>query len=185
MTTQSNICPICEEGSLQHKVSENAVEYKGQSTRVELHYFLCDVCGSEQSDAAQLRTNKRVMMAFKKRVDRLLTGAEVCRLRERLGLTQREAAQVFGGGPVAFSKYENDDVAQSESMDKLLRLAAELPAAYELLARRAGVEKVIAESDWQDIQEWSVGLDSESKSRRPTLRVVSSSTLNEEKSYVA
>jgi len=180
MTTQNNICPICEEGLLHQKVSQNPATYKGQKTNIDFHYSLCDACGSEQSDAAQLRANKRAMMAFRKKIDGLLTGAEVYELRKRLGLTQSEAAQVFGGGPVAFSKYENDDVAQSESMDKLLRLAAELPIAYERLAQRAGLRKTFPESSWTKITGWSIELKAEAKEKRPSLHLVSSWTLSKE-----
>ena len=81
----------------------------------------------------QARDNKRRMVAFKKSVDGLLTGAEVRALRERLGLKQSDAARVFGGGVVAFSKYENDDVTQSEAMDKLMRLADRVPQARNML----------------------------------------------------
>jgi HTH-type transcriptional regulator/antitoxin MqsA len=70
------------------------------------------------------------MVAFKKEVDGLLTGAQVRALRERLGINQSEAAKIFGGGLVAFSKYESDDVSQSEAMDKLLR-APDIPAYIE------------------------------------------------------
>ena len=79
------------------------------------------------------------MVAFKKRVDGLLTGSEVKSLRERLGLRQSDAARIFGGGPVVFSKYESDDVAQSEAMDRLLRVATEVPGAFEYLTKRAQV----------------------------------------------
>lgn len=116
------------------------------------------------------------MVAFKKEVDGLLTGAEVHALREKLGLSQAEAAQVFGGGPVAFSKYENDDVAQSEAMDKLLRLAAELPGVFELLSRRAGLERVLVGEQWQEAEGWLTELRYKARPRRPILRVVSSST---------
>jgi putative zinc finger/helix-turn-helix YgiT family protein len=52
----------------------------------------------------------------------LLTGTQLRAMREDLGLTQKEASELFGGGPVAFSKYENEDVAQSVAMDRLIRL---------------------------------------------------------------
>ena len=78
-------------------------------------------------------------MAFRKRVDELLTGAEITALRKQYKLTQGQAARRFGGGPVAFSKYENDDVAHSESMDNLLRLVR--------LVRRS------AEAFWQLMEE--------------------------------
>lgn len=124
MTISHDICPICSEGYLRSCVGKNTVEYKGKSADLDMQYSMCDACGSEQADAVQLRTNKRAMMAFRKQVDGLLMGTEVRALRESLRVNQIEAARIFGGGPVAFSKYGSDDVAQSEAMDKLLRLAS-------------------------------------------------------------
>lgn len=176
MSDSRELCPICGEGHLQTQVGKNSVEYKGQTADLDLHYSLCDACGSEQSNAGQLRANKRTMVAFKKQVDGLLTGAEVRALREKLGLNQTEAARAFGGGPVAFSKYESDDVAQSEAMDKLLRLAAELPVAFEMLARRAGLTPVAADVSWQEAMGWRADFAVEQRAKRPTLRLVHSST---------
>jgi len=139
MTTPDTICAICGEGKLRVQSGVNPVEYKGVTAALENLFSVCNVCGSEQADADQLRHNKRRMIAFKKNVDGLLTGTEVRDIRERLGINQQQAALIFGGGPVAFSKYENDDVAQSDAMDKLLRLACELPSAFENLQRRAGI----------------------------------------------
>lgn len=140
MTKQDRICLICGEGHLEVRVDKNLVEYKGRSTELDAHYSVCDSCGSEQADAEQARQNKRAMLAFKKKVDGLLTGKEIRALRNRLGINQSQAAAIFGGGPVAFSKYESDDVAQSEAMDKLLRLVEEVPAAFKYLVQRAGIQ---------------------------------------------
>ncbi len=135
-------CPICGEGNLIEQISKNRVEYKGKTTELDLSFSVCNSCGSEQANAQQVRTNKRQMVAFKKRVDGLLTGSEVRSVRERLGLTQSAAAEIFGGGPVAFSKYESDDVTQSEAMDKLLCVAMEFPEVFIYLARRAQVNVI-------------------------------------------
>ena len=78
-------------------------------------------------------------MAFRKSVDGLLTGTEICALRDKYKLTQGQAAKLFGGGPVAFSKYENDDVSQSESMDTLLRLVRRSEAAFWELVDERGM----------------------------------------------
>lgn len=139
MSDHAEKCPICNEGPLRQQIGKNAVEYKGQTAELDLHYSVCDACGSEQTDAALMRTNKRTMLAFKKRVDGLLSGAEVRALRQQWKLSQAEAAKLFGGGPVAFSKYESDDVSQSEAMDRLLRLVAAMPSALHYLQRQAGV----------------------------------------------
>lgn len=140
MKTQKTLCPICEEGYLHEHIEQEEVEYNGQKGITPLYYSECDACGSEQANAVQIRDNKRAMIAFKKQVDGLLTGTEIKALRLRLGINQSQAAAIFGGGPVAFSKYENDDVMQSEAMDKLLRLADELPAAFDSLVRKSGIE---------------------------------------------
>ena len=88
-----------------------------------LHFAECDACGSEITGDADSRANKRAVLAFRKSVDGVLTGAETRALREKYSITQDQAARLFGGGPKAFSKYEADDVAHAAAMDTLLRLA--------------------------------------------------------------
>ena len=149
MNTQT--CPICEMGQLTNHREGVAVEHLGQQGQIESCYAECDFCGSEQAGTAEVRFNKRAMIAFKKQAQGLLTGAEVQELRKRWRLSQAEAAKVFGGGPVAFSKYEADDVMQSDAMDKLLRLAAEVPAALDKLMTDAGVARK-AETSWKNVE---------------------------------
>lgn len=169
MNSYDKTCPVCGEGQLHDRVVQEVSEYKGHTGHTPLYFSECDACGSEQANAAQVRANKRAMIAFKKQVDGLLTGAEVRALRERLGITQVEAAQVFGGGPVAFSKYESDDVAQSEAMDKLLRLAEAVPAAFAHLVSVAGVRL-------DNADQWTTGGKMQRpQQQRPALRVISKS----------
>jgi HTH-type transcriptional regulator/antitoxin MqsA len=92
-------------------------EYRGKQGTVTLRYAECDACGSEITGDADGRANKRAVLAFRKSVDGLLTGAEIRALREKFGITQEQAARLFGGGPKAFSKYEADDVAHFEAMN--------------------------------------------------------------------
>ena len=137
-----DICPICEEGNLNHIVEQDTAEYKGKQGTVALHFSECDACGSEQANAVDVRNNKRAMQAFKKTVDGLLTGADIKEIRGHYSLTQSQAATIFGGGPVAFSKYEADDVMQSEPMDNLLRLCRKNSSALIWLAKKAGENDV-------------------------------------------
>lgn len=169
MIASTEICPICGEGQLQDSVTKNTVEYKDQATNLDMLFSVCNACGSEQANKDQLRANKRAMNAFKKKVDGLLLGEEVRRIRKRLHINQAEAARVFGGGPVAFSKYESDDVAQSDAMDKLLRIALDLPNAYEYLLKKSGVES-------KDKPGWfNYSIEQSSlKKKRPSLKVIAS-----------
>ena len=79
-----------------------------------------------------------------KEVDGLLRADEIANLREAYGITQSQAARLFGGGPVAFSKYENNDVAQSESMDILLRLVRHSREAFDRLVAQRGMTAEIS-----------------------------------------
>jgi HTH-type transcriptional regulator / antitoxin MqsA len=70
-------------------------------------------------------------------------------IREACGLSQQDAARVFGGGPKAFEKYESGEVAPSSSMTRLLLLAARRP---ELFQKGTGT-KMISEVDASLIRE--------------------------------
>ncbi len=156
MNTQE-LCPLCGEGHVTPQVEQVENEYKGQTALLPRHFKLCDHCGSDFAGAAETKQTKRALMAWRKQVDGLLTGAEIIALRNQYQLTQAQAAQLFGGGPVAFSKYENDDVAQSEAMDTLLRLVRRSAEAFRALLEEKGglVEPVAATA-----------------AQRPTLRLV-------------
>jgi HTH-type transcriptional regulator / antitoxin MqsA len=138
MNTQDT-CPLCGEGHVTEQVQEVETEYKGHKAMLPLHYRLCDHCLSDFAGAEESRRNKRVLLAFRKQVDGLLSGAEITALRKQYGLTQIQAARLFGGGPVAFSKYENDDVAPSEAMDTLLRLVRRSAASFWELVEEKGM----------------------------------------------
>lgn len=134
------LCAICGEGHITAQVRMVETEYKGTKALLPMHYQLCDTCTSDYAGMAESKLNKRIVMAFRKQVDGLLTGGEITALRKQYKLTQAQAAQLFGGGPVAFSKYENDDVAQSESMDTLLRLVRRSPEAFWALVAEKSME---------------------------------------------
>ena len=134
------LCAICGEGHITAQVRTVETEYKGTKALLPVHYQLCDTCTSDYAGMAESKLNKRIVMAFRKQVDGLLTGDEITALRKQYKITQAQAAQLFGGGPVAFSKYENDDVAQSEAMDTLLRLVRRSPEAFWALVEEKGLQ---------------------------------------------
>lgn len=139
----NDLCPICGEGKLSMRSEMDEVVYKGVKKYVTANYCICNHCHVEQAGASELKANKRIMNEFKKEVDGLLTGREVLAIRTSLGITQDQASQVFGGGPNAFTKYENDDVAQSEAMDKIIRMAFRFPQVFSELCTLAGVTPAV------------------------------------------
>lgn len=140
MENQNTICPVCGEGNLAQKELSEIVEYNGSS--VEVDGFLCSVCdscGTEVSSPEQSRHNKRLVLDTRREIDGLLKGEKIRAIRQKYQITQQQAASIFGGGAVAFSKYEKGDVVQSTPMDRLLRVADSIPEAFCWLAKYAGV----------------------------------------------
>jgi HTH-type transcriptional regulator/antitoxin MqsA len=133
-------CPVCGEGGLHARETWQRVEHAGQETDLPVRYSVCDACGSEVTGREDARANKRAMLAFRKRAEGLLSGEEIRAFRKRYRMSQQKAAELLGGGKIAFSRYEADDIAQSEAMDSLLRLCRDEPANLLRLARYKGAE---------------------------------------------
>ncbi|CAK0739721.1 HTH-type transcriptional regulator / antitoxin MqsA [Azospirillaceae bacterium] len=123
-------CPSCG-GRMNYGEREETVTYQGHSLTYLQPGWHCDACGdgivegadNEVADAAL----HEVMAAAKHSpIPPLLIRAA----REAVGLSQREAGRVFGGGPTAFYKYETAKSVPSEAMSNLLRLALERPDLF-------------------------------------------------------
>lgn len=139
MTTDPVICPSCEQGHLSPSLFADDFRHNGESVHVQgLECFVCDRCGADPVFPDQIRRNQRRIADGKRQADGLLTSTEIRAIRLNLGLTQQEAAVLFGGGANAFSKYERGDVMQSVAMDRLLKAAAFLPGLVEFLGIESG-----------------------------------------------
>ena len=134
----NNKCAEC--GSLDFEVHIEPDEFQrnGHSYTADVEYSVCRQCGDEVIFTEQIKRNDCILRDAWRKIDGLLTAQEIVALREKLGLTQQEAAKVFGGGVNAFSKYERSEVIQSVAMDKLMRLALEMPAVLSQLKQQAG-----------------------------------------------
>jgi HTH-type transcriptional regulator / antitoxin MqsA len=158
-----SMCQVCGEGQLVLRVTDEDVEYGGQTARVAVRMVSCDHCGSEYATPAEALLNKRAVMAFRKRVDGLLSGEEIRFIRRQYDISQDQASAMFGGGPKAFSKYENDDVAHATSMDKLLRLVRDSEDAFHRLASQADLgpemrlKSLLAKFVWDPTTSVTVG----------------------------
>lgn len=140
MNNRPEICPDCETGHLHPEIYSDEIEYRDHTLCVEgLLCLRCDHCGAELFRPEQIRANDRRFAEAKRRADGLLLADEIRGIRASLGLTQQEAAAIFGGGANAFSKYERGEVIQSVAMDRLLRLVARYPILLVELAISAGI----------------------------------------------
>lgn len=143
MSKQLITCPVCEEGHLHEARFAGDFKHGDRMVHVDdLECYRCDACGADPVLEEQIRRNHLKVADAKRRLDGLLSGGEVKAIRELLHLSQNEAAELFGGGANAFSKYERGDVLQSKPMDRLLRLTARFPFLLNALREECGMEPV-------------------------------------------
>lgn len=125
-------CTSC--GSYSMVRDDNHTEvitHNGESiTLTGLSGWFCSSCGdgwfdndssirvSEAGDGLVLKTRE-------------LRSQEVRRIRKKLGMTQKEAAAIFGGGPNAFSLYERGKIEPHTSTLKLLHLLDRNPSLVD------------------------------------------------------
>jgi HTH-type transcriptional regulator/antitoxin MqsA len=136
-------CPVCGVAALQVELYSDEIPYQNGAIRIDgLQSARCENCGADPVVPEQIRANHLLIADAKRASDGLLYGEQIRSLRERLGLSQADAAALFGGGSTGFSKYERGQVVQSVPMDRLLRLVAEHPHLINSL------RKIAAGTEW-------------------------------------
>ncbi len=134
-------CHFCGSDAVSQHSSMETYQYKQQAYEVLVDYSVCNQCSEEVITTEQIHINEARVREAKKKLDGLLSCEEIRDIRTRLGLTQEEAAKIFGGGVNAFSKYERGEVTQSAAMDKLIRVAAENSFVVSRLEEMAGISR--------------------------------------------
>lgn len=116
-------CPLCG-GTLVSQVKKVPFTYKGKTLELEQTGWFCQSCHEGFLTPEESRRSDPALRAFHNQVDGLLTPERIKAVRKSLHLTQTEASRLFGGGPMAFSKYERGEITHSRSLDIVLRLLA-------------------------------------------------------------
>ncbi len=132
--TKTQPCPECG-GKMRYEKHDDVLEHKGHERTIKTLGWWCTKCGEGILSGDALLAHDKAFRDFKAEVDGVLKPAEVARVRKALGLSQRRAGQLLGGGPRAFQKYEAGTQAVSGPMSNLLRLLAADPSRLqEILA---------------------------------------------------
>ena len=121
-----------------HDTRDLPYTYKGETTTLPaVTGDFCTACDESILDAAQSRRSMQMMLAFTKQVNAAIVDpAFITSVRKKLELDQREAAELFGGGVNAFSRYETGKTKPPLALVKLLKVLDRHP---DLLAEvRAG-----------------------------------------------
>lgn len=140
-------CAECENNEeLVEETRDLSYTYKGKKTVLkDISGGFCPACGEVYFRQGQGDKYMAAIRAFKKEVNAALFDAEfVLKTRKKLGLDQREAGELFGGGVNGFSRYETGKIAPPVALVKLLRLLDKHPDLLEELRGNGRLEQDLA-----------------------------------------
>lgn len=136
-------CGACGAGKAMRAFSgkDFVVKHAGAARTVKgLSGWRCGECGEVSFDAASAKryaaAGDALVLAARTR-----QGAELRAIREKLGLTQQQAAALTGGGHNAFSRYERGEVAPMSAVVNLLRLLDKHPELLKDVTPRSPAKR--------------------------------------------
>jgi HTH-type transcriptional regulator/antitoxin MqsA len=117
-------CPACGAGELVHNTRDLPYTYKGETTTIPAVVGdYCPACGESVLGAAESARVSATMLEFNRQVNAsIVDPAFIASVRKKLALDQREAAEIFGGGINAFSRYETGKTKPPLALIKLLKV---------------------------------------------------------------
>ncbi len=117
-------CPVCGAAELIHDTRDLPYTYKGETTVIAtVTGDFCPACAESILDAAESNRVMGEMRNFSRQVNAAVVDPGfITSVRKKLALDQREAAEIFGGGVNAFSRYENGKTKPPLALIKLFRL---------------------------------------------------------------
>lgn len=117
-------CPSCGAAKLIRDTRDVPYVYKGESTIIpEVTGDFCPACGEVVLDREHGDRYSDLIGAFQRQVNSAYVDpAYIVKVRKKLDLDQREAAEIFGGGVNAFSRYENGKTKPPLALVKLLKV---------------------------------------------------------------
>jgi len=117
-------CPFCAAAELMHDTRDVPYVYKGEETIISgVTGDYCPACGESVLDSAESTRVSAAMLDFNKQVNAsIVDPGYIASVRKKLSLDQREAAEIFGGGVNAFSRYETGKTKPPLALVKLLKV---------------------------------------------------------------
>ncbi|MBK5275292.1 MAG: type II toxin-antitoxin system MqsA family antitoxin [Desulfuromonadales bacterium] len=119
-------CPVCFQGTLKHGKKRSSFEYRGRTLEYEQIGAWCNHCNEVILTGKEAGITEPLFDEFIAKIDKE-EADELTRIRKKLKLTQKQAAQITGGGHNAFSRYERGEVKPLPAVIKLLKLLDKHP----------------------------------------------------------
>ena len=127
-------CPACFRGTLEQRTKQTKFEYRGRVLEYEQEGAWCTMCGEGIVTGKEAAASESLLDGFMARVDKQ-EAFELARIRKKLGLTQKEAAMIAGGGHNAFSRYERGEAKPVAAVVNLFRLLNRHPELLKELKK--------------------------------------------------
>jgi HTH-type transcriptional regulator / antitoxin MqsA len=129
-----HLCLNCEQADMVRRKKNAVIEYRGHRATVrELDGWHCPACGEIEFAGKEGERYAQALEKLRIKVD-AEEAAELARIRKKLGLSQRRAAEIAGGGVNAFSRYENGKARPVAAVVNLFRLLDKHPELMDEIA---------------------------------------------------
>jgi HTH-type transcriptional regulator/antitoxin MqsA len=125
-------CPVCAAAELIRDTRDLPYTYKGETTLITaVTGDFCPACAESILNAEESNRVMREMRTFSRQVNAAIVDPKfIADVRKKLNLDQREAAEIFGGGVNAFSRYENGKTRPPLALVKLFKLLDRSPSLF-------------------------------------------------------
>ena len=122
-------CPCCGAAELIHDTRDMPYTYKSETTTIAaVTGDFCPACGEAVLNREHGDRYSESIGLFQRQVNAAYVDPNyIARVRKKLDLDQRQAAELFGGGVNAFSRYENGKTKPPLALVKLLKLLDRYP----------------------------------------------------------
>jgi len=135
-------CPVCGAGELlPHSDGKFDFRHGKKDYAVpNQHYAKCESCETSGYLPGQLAANAESIKKFQSALPDYISPSDVLAVRERYGLTQKQATKIFKGGATGFSKWERGISFPCGATSMLLKAALESIEAMTAFAKIANVD---------------------------------------------
>lgn len=130
----AHLCLNCEQADMVRCKKDAVIAYRGHQAIVRaLDGWHCQACGEIEFAGKEGERYAQALEKLRVKVD-AQEAAELVRIRKKLGLSQRRAAEIAGGGVNAFSRYENGKAKPVAAVVNLFRLLDKHPELMDEIA---------------------------------------------------
>lgn len=119
--SEKRICPCCME---EHEVKTVQVKdhatFKNRAVEYNATYLFCNLADELYMDEMQIQENDIKMKDAYRKAEGLLTTSEICEIRGKYGISQRDLCILLGWGEKTITRYESHQV-QDRAHDTILK----------------------------------------------------------------